>query len=109
MVPKLAPRPARPDPKRCPEHLAWIRTLPCCAYPCGAQDVQAHHVRVRSRGGTGVKPGDEWTIPLCNEHHREGHDHGWRTFETKYAIDLREIALELAASSPSLLNAAFSP
>ena len=37
-----------------------------------------------------------------DEHHREGHDHGWQTFERKYRIDLRAEAERLAKMSPAI-------
>lgn len=48
------------------KHLNFIRSLECRV--CGNNvDVIAHHLR--SKGGTGYKPGDNWTISLCTPHH----------------------------------------
>jgi hypothetical protein len=57
----------------------------------------------------GSKPGDEWTVPLCNEHHREGHQTGWLTFEARYRVDLRAQAIRLATASPATREPTRSP
>ena len=81
-------------------HKEWIEQQPCSAsgkwklYCDGA--VVAHHVRTAANSGTGMKPGDEWLVPLCDKHHKEGHQKGWKTFERKYGVDLKAIAMELA-------------
>ena len=55
------------SPFRNPNYLAYIRTLPCLC--CGKKAI-AHHVRRLYWGaGTGIKPYDYVTIPLCNECH----------------------------------------
>lgn len=98
------PRIARvhgPDPRRCPRHLAWIRTLPCAIPGCRSK-AQAAHVRMGTGGGMGMKPPDRWSIPLCCVHHYEQHRTGHKAFDAKYGIDLREIAESLARRSPYL-------
>jgi hypothetical protein len=89
------------------QHLAWVRSLPCSVLrpTCGTV-IHAHHVRAGTGGGTGIKPGDEWAVPLCAGHHSEGHTGGWRTFEAKYRVDLRRVAMELAVASPFLPGSA---
>lgn len=62
-------------------HLDFIRALPCCC--CGDNtSTEAAHLRAtaleygkRNTGGA-EKPSDEWTVPLCGEHHREEHHIG---------------------------------
>jgi hypothetical protein len=40
------------------------------------------------------KPSDKWTLPLCNQHHREQHDHGDElAFWAEYGIDPFALAL----------------
>ncbi len=62
------------------KHLDFIRSLPCCI--CGGINTEAAHIRVGSinhgkrETGMSEKPSDKWTVPLCNEHHREQHDAG---------------------------------
>lgn len=68
----------RPREKR-GSHLAFIRGLPCLI--CGARNrVDAAHIRAacpqfgKRHSGTGEKPSDQWTVPLCATHHTEGED-----------------------------------
>lgn len=84
-------------------HKEWIMTQTCAAWNmnCGGTIV-SHHVRTAANAGTGMKPGDEWLVPLCDSHHMEGHHKGWKTFERKYGVDLKAIAVSLAANSPAL-------
>lgn len=90
---------------RSPAHLAWIRSLPCAIAGCSGR-AEAAHVRQASGGGMGLKPGDEWTVPLCGVlHHPEQHRLGHRRFDEKHAISLRGLAETLAARSPALAGA----
>ena len=99
-----APRPKRvrrANAARNPEHLAWIRSLPCSIRGCTCRTgTQAAHVRMNTGGGMGMKPPDRWTAPLCHEHHHEQHQIGHAAFDAKYGIDLRALAAELASLSP---------
>jgi hypothetical protein len=47
---------------------------------CGRES-QAHHLLRTPGKGMGVKSGDDWTLPLCPEHHNSLHASG---NETKY-------------------------
>lgn len=74
------------------KHYGLIRTKPCiCASPKSNQqfhafigrskpipcngDVTWHHVRTAENSGTGIKPSDFITVPVCDAHHRAAHDH----------------------------------
>jgi hypothetical protein len=57
--------------------------------------MHAHHCREGADGGTGMKSGDNTCVPLCDLAHAEIHAKGWRTFETKYGIDLSKLAERL--------------
>lgn len=97
---------------RCPQHLKWIRGLECatCASPIvkrfgavchyAGHKIEAAHVRTKTDGGIGMKPGDNWAIPLCHDHHRQQHDIGEPAFESIYSLDMKKIAAELWLSSP---------
>jgi hypothetical protein len=85
-----------------PAHLRWLRSLPCCVPNCKATGSHAHHVRAASIAGTGMKPSDRWAVPLCPEHHSQGHLIGWQTFEAHYRLDLAGIARLLAQTSPAI-------
>lgn len=93
----------REDAGSSPKHLAWIRRLPCAVRGSDCQGpVHAHHVRSAANSGTGMKPADRFTIPVCARHHDEGHRTGWISFESKYGISLHNLATKLAAASPHL-------
>lgn len=57
------------------DYLALVRRLPCVACDRDPAGVAAH-VRMTRAGkpmaGTGNKPGDHWTLPLCQACHTEG-------------------------------------
>jgi len=103
--PNRVPVVKRVDPGDCPEHRAWVASLPCAVPGCRGKS-DPHHVRAGTDCGTGIKPSDAWCVPLCGGlagHHMEGHRIGWRTFEARHGgIDLRFLATELAARSPYL-------
>ena len=110
-TPPKAPRlGVRAQDDRCPEHLAWIRSLPCAVRGCPGKS-QAAHVRLNTGGGVGLKPPDSACVPLCGPngwgpgsegHHAEQHRIGHAAFDRKYALDLRAVAETLAARSPFL-------
>jgi len=56
------------------DHLKFVASLPCVV--CARTPAQAHHVRHAQPRAMGSKAGDEWTVPLCNIHHRAKHDAG---------------------------------
>jgi len=49
----------------------------------------------------GLKPGDDWTLPLCSHHHREQHAHGEAEFERFHVIDMKATAAALWLASPA--------
>jgi hypothetical protein len=52
-------------PWRNSQYLAFVRSLPCCV--CGGVTDSAHHIiGVGGMGGVGTKPGDEYTMPVCD-------------------------------------------
>lgn len=67
--------------KRDEKYLAWIRCLPCakCGVSGEGRVVPAHY-RIGSKSGTGIKPSDYRTIPLCNPCHSRQHSIGEVTF-----------------------------
>ena len=54
----------------------------------------AHHVRLGTGGGMGMKPEDRWCVPLCTPCHEEVH-RGARTFERKIGRSLKSLAERL--------------
>jgi hypothetical protein len=75
-------------------HLAFVRQLPCVA--CGkAAPSDAAHVRTGTDGGTGIKPTDRYTVPLCAACHAKQHRVGELTFWSALRIDPVDVALRL--------------
>jgi DNA recombination protein Rad52 len=64
------------EPKRLRDlhHLKFVTTHPCLI--CGRQPTHAHHLSFTQPNALGRKVSDEFTVPLCNLHHRELHDRG---------------------------------
>lgn len=87
--------------RACSAHLAWLRGHVCCA--CGSPDrIEAAHVRRETDGGTGLRPDDMWTIPLCNGCHALQHLVGEISFEARTGISMKAEAGKYAARSPHL-------
>lgn len=91
------------------KHLAFIRTLPCVVSGVHV-NVEAAHIRYsdatwgKVNPGTGKKPDDCWTIPLCAELHRldpinSQHSMNEREFWERHGIDPLSVAHALYAIS----------
>ena len=98
---KNRPRPRR-GPERCPDYLAWIRTLGCvvCSRVSGgATVIEASHTNALGSRGLGQKTSDFAAIPLCSGHHRKDSDSyhvlGEKAFSEEHGIDLKGIVLGL--------------
>jgi DNA recombination protein Rad52 len=59
---------------RDPFHLRYVAGLGCLV--CGRKPSHAHHLRFAQPRALGRKVSDEFTVPLCNLHHREVHTRG---------------------------------
>lgn len=95
-----------PSQIRCAAHLKWVRGHEClvrhwAGHWCYGK-IEAAHVRTGTGAGVGIKPGDEWTIPLCAGAHWHQHQIGEAAFERQFGIDMKAIAEGLAARSPAL-------
>jgi hypothetical protein len=97
---KLVSESTREKRFRCPSHLKWVRQHACCVPGCDRRPIEAAHVRTGTGGGVGMKPGDDWVISLCSDHHREQHQIGERAFEARRGIDMKALAVEFFAKSP---------
>lgn len=87
------------------DHLAFVRSLPCAI--CGTRKgIEAAHLRAANQRygkrftGMAEKPSDQWTTPLCADHHREQHSVGdevawWHS----YGVDPFSLALALYGAS----------
>lgn len=101
----ISKKPKREARLRSPEHLAFVRMHPCCVHGCQQMPIEAAHVRSGTGGGMGVKPGDEWVISLCRQHHAEQHRIGEAEFESRYGIDMKALAKEFADASQAIIKA----
>jgi hypothetical protein len=55
-------------------HLAFVASQPCLI--CQRSPSDAHHLKFAQPRSLGRKVSDEFTVPLCREHHHELHRHG---------------------------------
>ena len=60
--------------KRNKAHLAFVAAQACLI--CKRSPCDAHHLRFAQPRSLGRKVSDEFTVPLCREHHRDLHRHG---------------------------------
>ncbi len=65
---------SEPRRQRNPDHLKFVTNQPCLI--CGRLPSYAHHLTFTQPNALGRKVSDEFTVPLCNLHHRELHDQG---------------------------------
>lgn len=85
------------NPRRQPEHLAFLRKLPCLA--CGkSAPSEAAHIRLGTDGAMGVKPSDRFSVPLCpgpSGCHATQHRIGEATFWSDAGLDPTPVAERL--------------
>src|SRR5438874_3071593 len=60
--------------KRDKAHLAFVSAQPCLV--CRRSPCDAHHLKFAQPRALGRKVSDEFTVPLCREHHQQLHRHG---------------------------------
>lgn len=102
MLPRrlVDPKPTREKRIRSDAHLTWVRGFGCIVPGCDLRPIEAAHVRSGTGGGVGIKPGDDWVVSLCRDHHNHQHRVGEPAFETEFGIDMKQLAREFAAKSP---------
>jgi hypothetical protein len=94
--PASLPKPAR---KRSKAHLAFVASQPCLI--CRASPCDAHHLKMAQPRSLGRRVSDEFTVPLCRNHHRELHRHGHEAnWWANMLVAPIPIAKELWDSSP---------
>jgi hypothetical protein len=81
------------EPKRLrdKDHLRFVASQPCLV--CGRQPSDPHHLRFAQPRALGLKVSDEFTVPLCRDHHQQLHQAG---NELAWWHDLNINALEIA-------------
>jgi len=65
---------SRPIRRRNKAHLAFVAAQPCLV--CQRSPCDAHHLKFVQPRTLGRKVSDEFTVPLCRDHHHELHRHG---------------------------------
>jgi hypothetical protein len=55
-------------------HLAFVAAQPCLI--CRRSPCDAHHLKFAQPRSLGRKVSDEFTVPLCRDHHQDLHRHG---------------------------------
>jgi hypothetical protein len=84
-------------------HLAFVSVQPCLV--CQRSPCDAHHLKFAQPRSLGRKVSDEFTVPLCRDHHHELHHHGnERAWWANLQIDAIKAANELWTAT--LLQAA---
>ena len=73
-------------------HLGFVAAQPCLV--CQRSPCDAHHLKFAQPKSLGRKVSDEFTVPLCRDHHQELHRHG---NEMAWWANLRMTPLETAS------------
>jgi hypothetical protein len=60
--------------RRSKAHLAFVAAQPCLV--CQRSPGNAHHLKFSQPATLGRKVSDEFTVPLCRDHHHALHRHG---------------------------------
>jgi hypothetical protein len=89
--PKLAFPLTKTAHKRNKAHLAFVAAQPCIV--CRRSPSDAHHLKFAQPRTLGRKVSDEFTVPLCREHHLQLHQHG---NEAAWWANLKIAPLEMA-------------
>jgi hypothetical protein len=80
-----------PRRERDKHHLLFVATQPCLI--CSRAPSDAHHLRFAQPRMIGRKVGDQFTVPLCRNHHRQVHE---CSDEGAWWSDLEIDAIEIA-------------
>jgi hypothetical protein len=96
----------KPLRHRSKEHLAFVAAQPCLI--CQRTPCDAHHLKFAQPKALGRKVSDEFTVPLCRDHHHELHRHGnERAFWANLKLVPLEVAKDLWLTGPE--RSAVSP
>jgi hypothetical protein len=63
-----------PKRHRDKDHLRFVASQPCLV--CRQLPSDAHHLRFAQPRALGLKVSDEFTVPLCRDHHQQLHQAG---------------------------------
>jgi hypothetical protein len=84
----------KPIRRRNKAHLAFVARQPCLI--CKRSPCDAHHLKFAQPNTLGRKVSDEFTVPLCREHHHELHRQGnemawWTDMGANPTVEAREL------------------
>jgi hypothetical protein len=87
-------------------HLAFVRAQPCLV--CQRSPCDAHHLKFAQPRSLGRKVSDEFTVPLCRDHHQDLHRYG---NEVAWWTNLQIVPMEAAKDlwQTTLLDSDRSP
>jgi hypothetical protein len=89
----------KPVRRRSKAHLAYVREQACVV--CQRQPCDAHHLKFAEARAIGRKVSDEFTVPMCRDHHNELHRHGnEKAWWTNLGISPLELAKDFWMASP---------
>jgi hypothetical protein len=87
--------------KRNKAHLAFVAAQPCLV--CQRSPCDAHHLKFSQPRTLGRKVSDEFTVPLCRDHHRDLHRHGNEVaWWANHRIGALRVARDLWTTSPAV-------
>jgi ERF superfamily len=88
----------KPIRRRNKAHLAFVAAQPCLI--CQRSPCDAHHLKFAQPRSLGLKVSDEFTVPLCRDHHHQLHRNGnERAWWANMQIDALKEARELWAAT----------
>lgn len=73
-APRMVSPLTKPPRIRNKAHLAFVASHPCLI--CQRTPCDAHHLKFAQPKALGRKVSDEFTVPICRDHHHELHRHG---------------------------------
>jgi hypothetical protein len=88
-------------------HLIFVASQPCLV--CQRTPCDPHHLKFAQPRALGRKVSDEFTVPLCREHHMQLHKTGneaawWANLKIEPLVDAKALwseSLQLEPSRPS--------
>jgi hypothetical protein len=90
---------AKPVRRRNKAHRIFVASHPCLI--CQRTPCDAHHIKFAQPKAMGRKVSDEYTVPLCRDHHRQLHSHGdEQSWWGNMQVAPLEVAAALWRSSP---------
>jgi hypothetical protein len=94
------------EPKRLRDkaHLRFVASQPCLV--CGYPHSDPHHLRFAQPRALGLKVSDEFTVPLCRDHHQKLHQAGnevawWHELQIK-PLEIAKQLWEKSHAPPTL-------